>query len=133
MDLLHENGLIFGNSVCYTSKNMDAVTSDEFFDLLIEHGSCFGMVLPSDAGRYEGSTELMPTREQREYIYHRIREVRGFTGGKEIFVMDFQNDGEYVGGCIAEEETTATSTRRVMLSRVYLFTIQEQISVRSLC
>ena len=22
-------------------------------------------------------------------------------GGKEIFVMDFQNDGEYVGGCIA--------------------------------
>lgn len=30
MDLLHENGLIFGNSVCYTSKNMDAVTSDEF-------------------------------------------------------------------------------------------------------
>ena len=33
MDLLHENGLIFGNSVCYTSKNMDAVTSDEFFDL----------------------------------------------------------------------------------------------------
>lgn len=39
MDLLHENGLIFGNSVCYTSKNMDAVTSDEFFDLLIEHGA----------------------------------------------------------------------------------------------
>ena len=35
MDLLHENGLIFGNSVCYTSKNMDAVTSDEFFDCLL--------------------------------------------------------------------------------------------------
>ena len=49
----------------------------------------------------KASPELMPTREQREYIYHRIREVRGFTGGKEIFVMDFQNDGEYVGGCIA--------------------------------
>ncbi len=41
MDLLHENGLIFGNSVCYTRKNMDAVTSDGFFDLLIEHGSRF--------------------------------------------------------------------------------------------
>ena len=50
MDLLHENGLIFGNS---------------------------------------------------EYIYHRIREVRAMEGGKEIFVMDFQNDGEFVGGCIA--------------------------------
>ena len=37
MDLLHENGLIFGNSVCYTSKNMDAVTSDEFFDLPVSY------------------------------------------------------------------------------------------------
>ena len=61
----------------------------------------FRMVFSSDAGRNEASPELMPTKEQREYIYHRLREVRGFEGGKEIFVMDFQNDGEYVGGCIA--------------------------------
>ena len=101
MDLLHENGLIFGNSVCYTSKNMDAVTSDEFFDLLIEHGSRFAWYFHLMPVGMKASPELMPTREQREYIYHRIREVRGFTGGKEIFVMDFQNDGEYVGGCIA--------------------------------
>jgi MoaA/NifB/PqqE/SkfB family radical SAM enzyme len=45
--------------------------------------------------------ELMPSPEQREYIYHRLREVRGNKGGKEIYVMDFQNDGEFVGGCIA--------------------------------
>ena len=30
---------VYKRQVCYTSKNMDAVTSDEFFDLLIEHGS----------------------------------------------------------------------------------------------
>ena len=101
MDLLHENGLIFGNSVCYTSKNMDAVTSDEFFDLLIEHGSRFAWYFHLMPVGMKASPELMPTKEQREYIYHRIREVRGFEGGKEIFVMDFQNDGEYVGGCIA--------------------------------
>ena len=101
MDLLHENGLIFGNSVCYTSKNMDAVTSDELFDLLIEHGSRFAWYFHLMPVGMKASPELMPTKEQREYIYHRIREVRGFTGGKEIFVMDFQNDGEYVGGCIA--------------------------------
>ena len=59
------------------------------------------MVFPFDAGWYEGSSGLMPTAEQREYIYHRIREVRAKEGGKEIFVMDFQNDGEFVGGCIA--------------------------------
>ena len=101
MDLLHENGLIFGNSVCYTSKNMDAVTSDEFYDLLIEHGSRFAWYFHLMPVGMKASPELMPTKEQREYIYHRLREFRGFEGGKEIFVMDFQNDGEYVGGCIA--------------------------------
>lgn len=101
MDLLHENGLIFGNSVCYTRKNMDSVTSDEFFDLLIEHGSRFAWYFHLMPVGMKASPELMPTKEQREYIYHRLREVRGFEGGKEIFVMDFQNDGEYVGGCIA--------------------------------
>lgn len=101
MDLLHENGLIFGNSVCYTSKNMEAVTSDEFFDLLIEHGSRFAWYFHLMPVGMNATPELMPTKEQREYIYHRIREVRAMEGGKEIFVMDFQNDGEFVGGCIA--------------------------------
>lgn len=31
-------------------------------------------------------------------MYHRIREIRST---KPMFAMDFQNDGEYVGGCIA--------------------------------
>ena len=101
MDLLHENGLIFGNSVCYTTKNMDSVTSDEFFDLLIEHGSRFAWYFHLMPTGMNATPELMPTPEQREYIYHRLREVRGREGGKEIYVMDFQNDGEFVGGCIA--------------------------------
>ena len=42
--------------------------------------------------------ELMPTPEQREEIYHRVRAYRET---KPIFAMDFQNDAEYVGGCIA--------------------------------
>lgn len=37
-------------------------------------------------------------RCQRETVYHRIREFRKT---KPIFTMDFQNDAEYVGGCIA--------------------------------
>lgn len=101
MDLLHENGLLFGNSVCYTSKNMEAVTSDEFFDLLIAHGSRFAWYFHLMPVGMKAAPELMPTAEQREYIYHRIRQVRAKKGGKEIFVMDFQNDGEFVGGCIA--------------------------------
>ena len=68
MDLLHENGLIFGNSVCYTSKNMDAVTSDEFFDLLIEHGSRFAWYFHLMPVGMNASPELMPTKKQREYV-----------------------------------------------------------------
>ena len=42
--------------------------------------------------------ELLPSPEQREEMYHRIRNYRKT---KPIFTIDFQNDGEYVGGCIA--------------------------------
>jgi hypothetical protein len=47
------------------------------------------------------NADLMPTLEQRQYMIKRIREVRDYKGGKPIMVMDFQNDGEFVGGCIA--------------------------------
>ena len=46
----------------------------------------------------DAAPQLLPNPEQREYMYHRIREIRAT---KPIFAMDFQNDGEYVGGCIA--------------------------------
>ncbi len=42
--------------------------------------------------------ELLPTPEQREFMLHQIR---AFHHTKALFGMDFQNDGEYVGGCIA--------------------------------
>ena len=41
MDLMKENGLLFGTSICYTSANYKAVTSDEFMDMLISHGVRF--------------------------------------------------------------------------------------------
>ena len=56
------------------------------------------MVLP--VGN-DAAVELLPTKEQREYMYHRVRKIRSANGGKPIFAMDFQNDGEFVGGCIA--------------------------------
>ena len=32
MELLKSHGLVFGTSICYTSKNIETVTSDEFVD-----------------------------------------------------------------------------------------------------
>ena len=101
MDLLKKHGQIFGTSICYTSKNIETVTSDEFLDLIIEKGCRFTWYFHYMPVGNEAAVELLPTKEQREYMYHRVREIRSMEGGKPIYAMDFQNDGEFVGGCIA--------------------------------
>lgn len=101
MDLLKAHGQIFGTSICYTSKNIETVTSDEFLDMIIEKGCRYAWYFHYMPVGNDAALELLPTKEQREYMYHRIREIRGWEGGKQIFSFDFQNDGEYVGGCIA--------------------------------
>ena len=101
MDLMKQYGLIFGTSICYTSKNYKVVTSDEFLDMIIEKGARFSWYFHYMPVGNDASTELLLDPDQREYMYHRIREIRAMKGGKPIFAFDFQNDGEYVGGCIA--------------------------------
>lgn len=99
--LMKAHGLLYGTSTAYTRENTERVSSDEFFDLIIERGcrwAWFFHYMPVGEG---ANADLMPTVGQREYMLHRIREIRGVEGGKPIFAMDFQNDGEYVGGCIA--------------------------------
>ena len=101
MALLKEYGLIFGTSICYTSKNITAVTSDAFVDLMIEQGCRYALYFHYMPVGNAAATELLPTTEQRVYMRSRIREIRNMTVGKGIFAFDFQNDGEFVGGCIA--------------------------------
>jgi MoaA/NifB/PqqE/SkfB family radical SAM enzyme len=45
--------------------------------------------------------ELMPSPEQRLTIIQKLRWIRSKDCDIPFFPMDFQNDGEYVGGCIA--------------------------------
>jgi len=101
MDLLHSYGLIYGTSICYTSVNYKDVTSDAFLDLLISKGNLYSWYFHYMPVGNDASVNLMLNPEQREYMYNRIREIRGWHGGKPIFAIDFQNDGEYVGGCVA--------------------------------
>lgn len=101
LELLKENGLIFGVSICYTSQNLEIVTSDEFVDLLVEKGCRYALYFHYMPVGNDAAAELMPTVKQRIYIKQRVREIRNMTTGKGIFTMDFQNDGEFVGGCIA--------------------------------
>lgn len=101
MDLLKENGLIFGTSICYTSKNIETVTSDEFIDLMVDKGCRYAFYFHYMPVGNDAAVDLLPTVEQRTYMRTRVREIRKLTTGKGLFTMDFQNDGEFVGGCIA--------------------------------
>ena len=101
MDLMKQYGLIFGTSICYTRANVEAVTSDAFLDMLIEKGVRYSFYFHYMPVGNSASPDLLPTPEQRKYMIKRVREVRAIHGGKPIFLMDFQNDGEFVGGCIA--------------------------------
>ena len=101
MDLLKKHGIVFGTSICYTRANIEAVTSDDFFHMLEEKGARFGFYFHLMPVGNNAAPELMPTVEQREYMIKRIREVRGKDSDICFYPMDFQNDGEFVGGCIA--------------------------------
>lgn len=98
MDILKKEKLIYGFSTCYHSKNTDVIGSDKYIDLMIEKGCFFGWYFTYIPIGKDAVTELIATPEQREYMYHYIREVRS---KRPLFLLDFWNDGEYIGGCIA--------------------------------
>lgn len=98
MELLHSRKLLYGISCCYTSENWESITSEEYFDMMIENGAYFVWLFHYMPVGNDALPELLPSAEQREEVYRRVRDLRS---RKPIFTMDFQNDAEYVGGCIA--------------------------------
>ena len=98
MKLLRERNLPFGISTCWTSANADTVATEENMDWMIDEGALFCWYFHFMPVGRNATSELMPTPEQREHIYRFIREMRE---KKPLFTLDFQNDGEFVGGCIA--------------------------------
>lgn len=98
MEILKRKKLPFGISCCYTSKNYDVIGSEEYFDDMIAKGAKFAWLFTYMPVGKNAVPELMVTAEQRAYMYRKVREFRHT---KPLFTMDFWNDGEYVGGCIA--------------------------------
>ena len=98
MEILKRKKLPFGVSCCYTSKNVEQIGSEEYFNWMIEQGAKFCWFFTYMPVGSAAVPELMATAEQRRFMYERIRRYRGT---KPLFTMDFWNDGEYVGGCIA--------------------------------
>ncbi|MFR3345187.1 MAG: hypothetical protein ACLTS6_14980 [Anaerobutyricum sp.] len=98
MELLRKKKLIYGISCCYTSANYNSITSEEFYDSLIDLGAYFVWYFHYMPVGNDAAPQLLPTPEQRIGVYKKIRKYRAT---KPLFAMDFQNDAEYVGGCIA--------------------------------
>ena len=75
MELLKKHKLPFGISTCYTSANYKDIASDEFFDLMIDTGALFCWFfhyMPVGNGAVK---ELLPTPEQRAYVYHQEEDI----------------------------------------------------------
>lgn len=98
MDILKSHKLPFGISCCYTSKNYDVIGSEAYFDDMIAKGAKFAWFFTYMPVGADAVPELMVTAEQRAFMYDKVREYRKT---KPLFTLDFWNDGEYVGGCIA--------------------------------
>lgn len=98
MRILREHRLPFGASCCYTSKNAEVIGSERYFDFLIAQGAKFAWFFTYMPVGVNASPDLIATPEQREFMY---RQVRRFRDEKPLFTIDFWNDGDYIGGCVA--------------------------------
>jgi MoaA/NifB/PqqE/SkfB family radical SAM enzyme len=98
MTRLRERKLPFGISCCYTSKNTDVIGSEAYYDQMIAWGAKFCWFFTYMPVGVDAVPELMVSAEQRSWMYD---QVRAFRKTKPIFTIDFWNDGEFVGGCIA--------------------------------
>jgi MoaA/NifB/PqqE/SkfB family radical SAM enzyme len=98
MESLNKRKGLFGFSLTVTRKNADFVTSDEFIDEWVRRGCFIGWVFTYVPVGRAPDMSLMPTPEQRLRVGER---VRYFRATRPIFIADFWNDGDYVGGCIA--------------------------------
>ena len=98
MELLRERGILFGASCCYTSANAEVIGSERYIDFLIEQGAKFAWFFTYMPVGVNASPELIARADQREYMY---RQIRSFRETKPIFTIDFWNDGDYIGGCVA--------------------------------
>ena len=98
MTRLKERKLLFGISCCYTSKNVEVIGSEEYFDSMIDMGAKFVWLFTYMPIGAAAVPELIATAEQRKFMYEQIHKFRKT---KPLFTMDFWNDGDAVGGCIA--------------------------------
>ncbi|AEI15872.1 Radical SAM domain protein [Flexistipes sinusarabici DSM 4947] len=98
MGRLRKNGVLFGISVTATRNNMEEVTSEDFIEFFMDRGAIFGWYFMFMPVGKDPVLELVMTPEQRLRCGERVNHLRE---KYPMFLADFWNDGQAVGGCLA--------------------------------
>jgi MoaA/NifB/PqqE/SkfB family radical SAM enzyme len=97
---LRQAGVPFGISVTATSKNVDVLLTDEFYDFYFkEQGACYMwqfQLMPIGRGKDEIDSMVNP--EKRLQLYRKWEKL---LSEKRYCLADFWNSGVLVRGCIA--------------------------------
>jgi len=99
-ECLRQAGVPFGISVTATSRNVDLLLKDDFYDFYFaEQGACYMwefQLMP--IGRGKDELDLMVTPKNRLQLYRKWEEL---LGKKRYCIADFWNSGVLARGCIA--------------------------------
>lgn len=97
--ILRYKGVPFGISLTATCLNTEEILSEEFIDFLLEEqGAAYGWIFHYMPIGRSFTIELMPTPEQRLWMWRRSWEI---IREKQIFLDDFWNHGTLSLGCIS--------------------------------
>ncbi|MDD4584763.1 MAG: radical SAM protein, partial [Bacilli bacterium] len=88
-EILKAKKLPFGFSCCYTSKNVETIGSEDYFNFMVNIGAKFAWFFTYIPVGKDAVVDLMVTPEQRKKMYHVIRDFRKT---KPLFTLDFWND-----------------------------------------
>jgi MoaA/NifB/PqqE/SkfB family radical SAM enzyme len=100
LERMRQVGVPFGISVTSTSKNVDVLLSDKFYDYYFQQlGACYMwqfQLMPQ--GRAKDEMDLMVTPERRLQLFRKWEEL---LENRRYCLADFWNSGVLARGCIA--------------------------------
>ncbi len=99
MARLRQAGVPFGVSLTATRHNCEEILSDEFVDsFFARQGALYGFIFQYMPIGRAFTLDLMPTPEQRLWLWHRAWEL---IRERRILLADFWNHGTALDGCIS--------------------------------
>jgi MoaA/NifB/PqqE/SkfB family radical SAM enzyme len=98
MEVLNHKQILFGASVTVTTKNIETVTSIEFFNTLYSKG-CKALVFVEYVPVNEATKGLAPSDKEREILEREQEKLRKHY--EDAIFISFPGDEKYTGGCLA--------------------------------